>query len=123
MVKKNDVDGWKVRKSVICADGFRVSIQASSAHNDAEKYTHCELGFPTEADDLIKEYAEWFGGDEIDYTEAVYGYVPAKVIRLLIAKHGGMTQGECPPLDINDGTDTWETFHKASILLGLTEEE
>ena len=107
---------WKIRKPVVCADGFTVSIQASKAHycsprtTNAEKYTHCELGFPSEADDLIKEYVDSIG-DEIDYTDAVYGYVPAKVIRLLIAKHGGMTQGECPPLDINDGTvDAWETF-------------
>tara|TARA_R100001230_G_C5688322_1_gene199463 strand:+ start:826 stop:1179 length:354 start_codon:yes stop_codon:yes gene_type:complete len=109
---------WKVRKPVVCADGFTVSIQASRAHycspriTNAEKYTHCELGFPTEADDLIKEYVDSMG-DEIDYTDAVYAFVPATVIRLLIAKHGGMTQGECPPLDINDGTPVgWEVYSK-----------
>ena len=94
-------DGWYLasREPVVCADGFRISIQASSAHysvprGKAEKYRCCELGFPSEADDLIKEYAE-----EEDYTNTVYPYVPAKVIRLLIAKHGGIVSGECPQLD------------------------
>ena len=106
-MKMFEEDEWYFvsREHVVCADGFTISIQASSGHysvprGKAEMYRSCELGFPSEADDLIKEYAE----DDTDYTQTVYPYVPAKVIRLLIAKHGGMSQGECPPLDINYGT-------------------
>lgn len=47
-------------------------------------YDSVELGFPSEADELIYEYAE---GD--DYTSTVYGCVPVKIVEQLIEKHGG----------------------------------
>jgi len=39
------------------------------------------------------EYAE--NGDRP--TETVYAYVPASLVTLVIAKHGGMVSGELPP--------------------------
>mgnify|MGYP003113697658 CR=1 FL=1 len=101
-----DEDDWMgFRLSVICADGFSVSIQASSVHYSvprakAKAYKACELGFPNEADDLIKEYAE---GE--DYTNTVYPYVPAKVIQALLEKHGGIVSGECPQLDLTESEE------------------
>lgn len=47
-------------------------------------YESVELGYPSEEDELINEYAE----DE-DYLETVYGYVPIEVVEKLIEKHGG----------------------------------
>ena len=47
-------------------------------------YESVELGFPSEEDELINEYAE---GD--DYTNTVYGYVPVNVVEQLVEKHGG----------------------------------
>lgn len=47
-------------------------------------YESVELGYPSEADELIYEYAE---GN--DYTGTVYGYVPVKIVEQLIEKHGG----------------------------------
>ena len=94
-----------VRLPVVCADGFKVSIQASKMHysiprDNVRAYRACELGYPSEADDLIKEYAE---GE--DYTDTVYGYVPAKVIQALLEKHGGIVSGECPQLDLTESEE------------------
>ena len=91
----------RLRDSVVCADGYCISIQASEYHyctprtNDAEGYGACELGFPNQPDELINEYAE-----DSDYTSTVYAYVPAKVIQALLDKHGGIVSGDCPPLRI-----------------------
>jgi len=73
---------------IVCADGFNMSVQVSEAHyctprvNDAEWYTAMEIGYPSEAEPLIMEYA----GDK---DETVYGYVPVEVIDAVIDKHGG----------------------------------
>lgn len=48
-------------------------------------YKEVELGYPSEEDELIKEYAE----NEEDYTATVYGYVPVIIVEALIEKHGG----------------------------------
>ncbi len=47
-------------------------------------YESVELGFPSEADELIYEYAE-----DDNYTSTVYGCVPVKIVEKLIEKHGG----------------------------------
>ena len=36
-------------------------------------------------------------GEEPDPTESVYANVPASVVALVLAKHGGMVAGEVPP--------------------------
>lgn len=75
-----------------CADGYRISIQASENHycsprlNGLHEYDEVELGFPTAADELINDYAE----DPEDYTKTVYGYVPVDVVDQLLKKHGGI---------------------------------
>lgn len=102
-------DEWCIRKPVVCADGFRISIQASSAHYSvprakARAYRACELGYPSEPDDLIKEYADLRLGEN-NYTDTVYGYVPAKVIQALLEKHGGIVSGECPQLDLTESEE------------------
>jgi len=101
-----------IRKPVVCADGFKVSIQASSSHYSIPKgrarvYRACELGFPSEADDLIKEYVETYPylDNSVDYTESVYPYVPAKVIQALLEKHGGIVSGDCPQLDLTESEE------------------
>ena len=43
---------------------------------------------------FIKDYAE----DPRDLTGTVYGYVPAHIVRKMIAAHGGIVSGECTPL-------------------------
>tara|TARA_R100000322_G_scaffold29681_1_gene19117 strand:+ start:246 stop:584 length:339 start_codon:yes stop_codon:yes gene_type:complete len=102
-------DEWCIRKPVVCADGFRVSIQASKGHyswprDNVRAYKACELGYPSEPDDLIKEYAEQRLGEN-NYVDCVYPFVPAKVIQALLEKHGGIVSGECPQLDLTESEE------------------
>ena len=86
-------------RRVVCADGFSVSIQANDTAycepriSGAERYHRVELGFPSGADEMILDYAE----DPTRPTETVYGYVPVEVVNFLIAKHGGIADGNAPP--------------------------
>jgi hypothetical protein len=90
----------KAYEMVTCADGFSVSIQAgmlsySEPRTDtAAAYESVELGFPNRPCIFIKDYAE----DPDDLTDTVYGNVPAHIVRKMIAAHGGIVSGECPPL-------------------------
>ena len=91
----------KPREYVYCADGFNMSVQASKTHYCSPKvdgyqaiYSHVEIGYPSEREALLDEYAE----DKDRYTETVYPYVPSQLVALIIAKHGGMVSGELPRL-------------------------
>ena len=89
----------KLNKSVICADGFSMSVQAnhggycSPRIDNAERYTAVEVGYPSDIEPLLMPFCE----DPDDPTETVYGYVPSHVVTTVIAKHGGMVEGEVPP--------------------------
>lgn len=87
--------GHEYRKStprVVCADGFNMSVQVSSNHcctprvNDADFYFNVEIGYPSEAEPIIMEFAE----QPDNPTETVYGYVPVALVDEVIAKHGGL---------------------------------
>jgi hypothetical protein len=86
-------------ETVVCADGFRMSVQASEYNyceprvTGAERYFSVEVGFPSEVESLLLEWAE----DAERPTETVYGWVPSERVALVIAKHGGMIAGEVPP--------------------------
>jgi len=86
-------------KVIVCKDGFEMSVQASETHycspriNDAEKYSTVEVGFPSDLEPLLMEWAD----DDDNPTGTVYGYVPATVISLVCVKHGGIVSGELPP--------------------------
>ena len=85
-------------RRVTCVDGFTVSIQASSRHYcspreylETGNYSSWELGYPSESDDLIAEYAE----DKDALTNTVYGYVPNEIVESLLQGHGGISiEGE-----------------------------
>ncbi len=82
------------RPKLFCKDGFSVSVQASSFHyccprvDGAERYEAVELGFPSDEDPIIMDYAE----DYSDPTGTVYGFVPVSVVNELIEKHGGISE-------------------------------
>ena len=85
-------------KRVICADGFEMSVQAhrsaycSPRIDNAEKYTSVEIGFPSEREPMLIDFA-----DEPSHpTETVYGFVPVQIVTLVLAKHGGIVEGEVP---------------------------
>ena len=81
----------KTRKRLQCADGFSMSVQARelahcSPRNDEGPWWKAEIGFPSEAESLIMEWAE----DPEDPTGTVYGYVPVDIIDAVVARHGGV---------------------------------
>jgi hypothetical protein len=82
---------WMAKK-LVCADGFRMSVQASEYHycsprdNDGP-YTLVEVGYPTEAVDALMPYID---GADCEPTDTVYGYVPVEVINQIIEQHGGI---------------------------------
>lgn len=91
--------GGKVYKKIECADGFTMSVQARDGcycdpREDVGPYLAVEVGYPSEVESLLMHWVE----DVECPTDTVYGWVPAEVIRQVIAKHAGMVAGECPPL-------------------------
>lgn len=76
------------RPEAICADGFKMSIQASEDHHcqkdDEGSYVSVEVGFPSPSEPLLDEYGD----------DGVYGYVPLTVVDAIIAKHGGILLDE-----------------------------
>lgn len=93
-IKKRASYGYE---RVFCKDGFSVSIQGgeylySNPRMDLQNldcYDSLELGFPSEVDELINEFAD--GEPAID---TVYGYVPKEIVIQLIEKHGGLVESE-----------------------------
>ena len=85
-------------RRVVCADGFEMSIQAhrtaycSPRTDNAEKYTSVEVGFPSEREPMLMQYCE----EVSNPTGTVYGYVPVQVVTNVLAKHGGIVEGQVP---------------------------
>ena len=90
--------GASRNKRVVCADGFSMSVQAHDGayctprRDNAEKYTHVEVGFPSERESLLMQWCEEFETP----TNTVYAYVPVQAVTNVIAKHGGIVDGEVP---------------------------
>jgi len=88
------------RPVAVMADGFFVSIQGGTwCHhsspqpewfgNPIDEYETLELGFPSELDDLLIPYAE-----ADDTNDTVFNEVPLSIVEKLVAKHGGIVNGE-----------------------------
>ena len=80
---------------IVCADGFEMSVQVgfslySEPKKVAKKYSKVEIGFPSDHEPLIEEYAENFFEEEPNYTGTVYPYVPVGVVDKVLKKHGGI---------------------------------
>jgi len=81
---------------IICVDGFEMSVQVgfslySTPKKVAKRYSAVEIGFPSDHEPLIEEYAETFHQeDATDYTDTVYPYVPVKIVNKVLKKHGGI---------------------------------
>jgi len=78
---------------IVCADGFALSVQASEYHyctprEDTRYYLSVEVGFPTERPEPWDEWSRFAESGESP-TDTVYGWVPAPMVRDLIALHGG----------------------------------
>ena len=85
-------------RTVICEDGFSMSVQASATSycspriEGAKQYYEVEIGYPSKEEPLIMQYAE----EPDKPTKTVYGYVPVNTVYLVITKHGGMVAGQVP---------------------------
>ena len=92
--KAKSQPGYPRVDRIVCKDGFTFSAQAneltycSPRETGADEYTSFEIGYPSEKEDLIMEYAE----EPNQPTETVYGWVPADLIDQVIAKHGGLEE-------------------------------
>ena len=82
---------------IVCEDGFSMSVQVgyslySTPKKVAKRYSAVEIGYPSEPEELIKEYAEFapFDEDTTDYTDTVYPYVPVKIVDKVLKRHGGI---------------------------------
>ena len=82
---------------IVCTDGFTMSVQVgyslySTPKKVAKRYSAVEIGYPSEHEPLIEEYAECYTFEEldIDFTDTVYGYVPVKIVDKVLKKHGGI---------------------------------
>ena len=84
------------RERIICVDGFSMSVQASTTHycspkaDSAESYGAVEVGHPSQLEELLEPH------------KAIYPYTPAAVVLQVIAKHGGVADGQLPPLHVTD---------------------
>lgn len=79
------------RPRIYCKDGFNMSVQGSQGHycsprSNQDFYHSMEIGFPSQEEESILEFAE---EKEIP-TGTVYGWVPCELIQELIDKHGGI---------------------------------
>jgi hypothetical protein len=81
-----------VKKPVVCNDGFTISVQGGSEflycspRKKCNDYYEVECGFPSEDEELLKEYAE----DPENLTQTVYSYIPIDLVEKVILKHGGI---------------------------------
>ena len=81
---------------IVCVDGFTMSVQVgfslySTPKKVAKRYSAVEIGFPSEHEPLIEEFAETFHQEDVtDYTDIVYPYVPVKIVNKVLKKHGGI---------------------------------
>lgn len=79
-------------KRIHCVDGVSLSVQASEytyclpQENFLDEYTHVEVGFIQQGEDLFDppELEEYSDGED------VYGYVPVELVVDFINKHGGV---------------------------------
>lgn len=89
----------KINKPILCADGFKMSVQGHlnggsySIRDDATgMFTHVEVGFPSRFEPLLQEWVD----DPDNPCDTVYGYVPVERVALVCAKHGGVVDGDLP---------------------------
>jgi len=82
---------------IVCTDGFTMSVQVgyslySTPKKVAKRYSAVEIGYPSDHEPLIEEYAECFTFEEldIDFTDTIYPYVPVRIVDKVLKKHGGI---------------------------------
>ena len=88
----------KLNETVVCADGFTMSVQAHAGAycipkmTGAPVYREVEVGFPSIEEPMLMKWCD----EPQRPTDTVYGWVPVRVVTDVIAKHGGIVSGEVP---------------------------
>ena len=80
-----------LRPIAVCADGFNLSIQASSMHycipnEDLSDGNYSKVSYLSEE---VEEFLPFAEDDEAPLA-TVYGYVPVETVDAVLAKHGGI---------------------------------
>ena len=115
----------KPRGRVRCNDGFAMSVQASAEHactprNDVGPYAAVEIGYPNELEDALLPYS---GQMMIcGHMPTIYTNVPAKTLKEVVAKHGGLRRDSERLPDLVE-TDEDGCQWAAAAQLPSTEEE
>lgn len=86
----NPPRSYKPRRPVVCRDGFTMSIQAGvglycTPSEDVGPWSTVEVGFPSQIEPLLWEYAETPG----EWTDTIYPRVPVEVVAAVVEVHGG----------------------------------
>jgi hypothetical protein len=98
--------GGGLRRAIVCRDGFRVSIQASSGHycnprDNTGPWDEVELGYPNaNPPEYIMQYRDPSGEDPLN---SVYGWVPIEDVAKMLDEHGGPVGNDMR--DSNDSID------------------
>lgn len=93
----------EVMPPLICRDGLKLSVQASSYHyceprSHVGPWTSMELGFPSKPVPELRQWRDDLGDDSPD-EECIFGWVPVDMLLKTIEKHGGCAQLEELPQD------------------------
>ena len=83
-----------LRKPIVCADGFRLSVQASVTHYCTPRDN---IG-PYFSVEVMSDGSEPLLGTPGKYDDGITGWIPARTVLSVIFKHGGIVEGELPPL-------------------------
>lgn len=86
------------RRAIECADGFKMSVQAGmnlycTPPSDRGPWSTVEVGFPSQIEPLLWEYAQEPG----NWTDTVYARVPVDLVAAVIEVHGGFNLQERAP--------------------------
>lgn len=84
-------EGYRQVRSIRCADGLTLSVQASNTHyctprDGVGPWVAVEVGFPSQPVAELLEYAE----EPERPTDTVYGWVPVEVVEAVVNAHGGL---------------------------------
>ena len=99
-------DRFYTRPRIHCNDGFNFSVQGgegnySTPRKNDKEFMAMEIGFPSEVEELILDFAE----DRENPTDTVYGWVDNDIIQQIIDNHGGI-----------DVDKTLYNFDKAEVI-------
>lgn len=87
------------RNRLHCADDFSISVQMGRFNYcrprvsgiPAARYYSAELGYPSENEDLIRDYSNDPGQDP---RHSIYSLVPMEIVKEMFIAHGGLHPAE-----------------------------